>query len=216
MRTTQFMKTEITLPLTRAAVLALLLLLGSQAARAQDLPFTSASTGADGPLAFRSIPLQGRYDHAMAFDPVRQRVVLFGGYGGTYLSDTWLWDGTNWTQVFPPNSPSRRSSHRMVYDAERQEVILFGGYGYTNLTTITYLNDTWAWNGTNWIERTVASPPAARRYHSLAYAAAQKYTLLFGGYGAATFNDTWSWNGTNWTQLGPVTMPSARYGSTLA
>jgi hypothetical protein len=46
---------------------------------AQDLPFESGSTGADGPLAFPEIVSGGRQSHAMAYDPVRQQVVLFGG-----------------------------------------------------------------------------------------------------------------------------------------
>jgi uncharacterized repeat protein (TIGR01451 family) len=40
-----------------------------------------------------------RWEHAMTFDPVRGKAVLFGGNGspsGALLSDTWLWDGTNW------------------------------------------------------------------------------------------------------------------------
>jgi uncharacterized repeat protein (TIGR01451 family) len=40
-----------------------------------------------------------RFGHAMAFDPARGTAVLFGGVSwpsGTYLGDTWLWDGTNW------------------------------------------------------------------------------------------------------------------------
>ncbi|MEZ4365050.1 MAG: hypothetical protein R2939_02040 [Kofleriaceae bacterium] len=47
----------------------------------------------------------GRGRHAMAYDPVRDRVVLFGGdpiYGSPNigaLADTWLWDGAAWTEV---------------------------------------------------------------------------------------------------------------------
>src|SRR5436190_1922931 len=38
-----------------------------------------------------------RQNGAMAFDPVRQEIVLFGGYAGFYYSDTWVWNGTSWT-----------------------------------------------------------------------------------------------------------------------
>jgi hypothetical protein len=37
-----------------------------------------------------------------------QAVVLFGGYQATYvqsLNDTWLWNGTAWTEAEPLKSP---------------------------------------------------------------------------------------------------------------
>jgi len=39
--------------------------------------------------------------HDMAYDPRRERVVLFGGYDDENLGDTWEWDGERWTQVEP-------------------------------------------------------------------------------------------------------------------
>ena len=46
----------------------------------------------------------------MAYDSVRKKVVLFGGYplGGGTIGDTWEWDGTDWTQV--ADSPARSDS----------------------------------------------------------------------------------------------------------
>ena len=37
---------------------------------AQDLPYTSPSTGADGPLTFKKIVGGGRSSHALAYDSV--------------------------------------------------------------------------------------------------------------------------------------------------
>ena len=38
--------------------------------------------------------------HAMAYDSVRGKTVLFGGaIGSGYAGDTWEWDGATWTQV---------------------------------------------------------------------------------------------------------------------
>jgi hypothetical protein len=43
-----------------------------------------------------------RNGHALAYDAVRNRVVLFGGFrSGQDFSDTWEWDGTGWTEVTP-------------------------------------------------------------------------------------------------------------------
>ena len=54
----------------------------------------------------------------MAYDAARAQVVLFGGLDGQILQDehplekddTWVWDGTNWTQKSPANSPPPRGS----------------------------------------------------------------------------------------------------------
>ena len=44
-----------------------------------------------------------RLVHALAYDSARGRVVLFGGSDSSFnlLSDTWVWDGTAWTDVTP-------------------------------------------------------------------------------------------------------------------
>ena len=57
----------------------------------------------------------------MAYDAVHQRVVLYGG------GETWEWDGVNWTQATPAQSPSVVSGHDLAYDVARQRVVLFGG-----------------------------------------------------------------------------------------
>lgn len=43
---------------------------------------------------------QPRSDAALAYDPPRDRTVLFGGrHGISQLADTWEWNGEDWTQV---------------------------------------------------------------------------------------------------------------------
>ena len=57
----------------------------------------------------------GRYRHRMVFDPITNKIILFGGYrDAQYLADTWTYDyvTNNWTEVTPTNSPSaKRASH---------------------------------------------------------------------------------------------------------
>src|SRR5207244_3351855 len=95
----------------------------------------------------------------MAYDEVRQQVVLFGGSEDTFsgLIDTWIWDGIDWSERFTTNPPPARFSHGMAYDAARQEIVLFGGYDSGG-----YFNDTWVWNGTNWLSRSPATSPSVR------------------------------------------------------
>ena len=43
-----------------------------------------------------------RWGHAMAYDSLRGKVVMFGGYRdlqSQVRSDTWEWNGTEWSQV---------------------------------------------------------------------------------------------------------------------
>src|ERR1700733_1449233 len=92
-----------------------------------------------------------RENHAMAYDSTHGQVVLFGG-GHTYgdltneniLNDTWVWDGTNWTQKFPQTSPPARELFAMAYDSAHGQVVLFGGTEETD--DFTGLNDTWVWD----------------------------------------------------------------------
>ena len=140
-----------------------------------------------------------RFGHSMAYDSVRGKVVLFGGYGGSYLlNDTWEWDGSNWTLYTPATKPSVRYYHAMTYDSVRGKVVLFGGDNGSNL------NDTWEWDGTNWTQRSPATTLSARSGHSMAYDSAQGKVVLFGGsyyinFSNLNINDTWEWDGTTWT-----------------
>src|SRR5579863_4368285 len=104
------------------ASLAFLFVLSSCLCSAQELNWKEKSPGglSDPPA---------RLGHAMAYDKARGQVVLFGGTNGTGVvyGDTWVWDGSTWTQKFPQNSPPARNGHDLVYDEARGQVLLFGG-----------------------------------------------------------------------------------------
>jgi hypothetical protein len=94
-------------------------------------------------VATASSPMH-RWGFSMVYDSTRQNMVLYGGYGpsypsGTNLSDTWEYDGFNWTQVRPTHFPGDRTQYGMSYDATHKQVLLFGGIGDTGG------NDTWAY-----------------------------------------------------------------------
>jgi hypothetical protein len=104
------------------------------------------SAGANPP----DVPPTARQAMGMSWDGTH--IVLFGGTenGGDIKGDTWIWNGSTWTQVFPANPPCPRHSHRMAYDSVRGEVVLFGGTGDATACTEGggVRNDTWIWNGT--------------------------------------------------------------------
>lgn len=153
-----------------------------------------------------------RIGAAMTYDPVAKRLVLFGGVtqprtNPTYVSETWTWDGTNWTNVTPAtNLPPGRVAPAFAYDPVRQRAVLFGGSG-----SGAPVGDTWEWDGTQWTQRMSVVGPAARIGASLTWDAARRRLVLFGGNNGATFapiiySDTWEWDGTSWQQL-PITGP---------
>lgn len=154
-----------------------------------------------------------RYGHDLAYDPVRQRIVLFGGFQSSTLprlGDTWEWNGTTWTQIFPVTSPSARSGHRMTWDPVRQHVVLFGGRidGSSNF----YLGDTWSYANGVWTQLSTTGP-AAREGGSVTWdpGFAGGRVVIFGGIGGTgSRNDTWTWDGTQWVQVPTVTAPSQR------
>jgi hypothetical protein len=67
----------------------------------------------------------------MCYDAKNGIVLLFGGDSGdwpnyTYHKDTWIWNGSKWTEL-KISGPSSRSDHRMVYDPTKGNIFLFGG-----------------------------------------------------------------------------------------
>jgi uncharacterized protein (TIGR03437 family) len=140
---------------------------------------------------------------AMTDDSGNGRVVLFGGNNnGALLNDTWLWDGSNWISQSPQSSPPAREGAGMAYDAYHHEALLFGGgvFHFNGLTPVfSDLNETWAWNGSQWTQRSTTGP-SARDSYAFAYDLAHDRVVLFGGASAAAPNavisgDTWTWRG---------------------
>ncbi|MBI2925908.1 MAG: hypothetical protein HYY24_09415 [Verrucomicrobia bacterium] len=169
-----------------------------------DLPFTSGSTGVDGPLILNAPPTAGRYTHAMAYDTARQQVVMFGGYRSpNYLGDTWVLDGANWKQL-TASGPGARQDAAMAYDAARGQVVLFGGYNGSRF------GDTWVWNGSSWAQLDPTTAPSARYGHKMVYDSVRQQIVLFGGNASGNNNETWTWNGTTWSQRNPADSPSPR------
>jgi len=160
----------------------------------------------------------GRWAHDLAYDSARGVVVLFGGMGaGDGLDDTWEWNGTNWTLRTPANRPHGRYFYAMAYDNMRGVVVLFGGYYYVGGQGY-YLDDTWEYNGTNWVQRSPANHPSVRYGHALVYDSARGVVVLFGGTenGQNRMGDTWEWDGTNWTQRSPANNPPGQIAHAMA
>jgi hypothetical protein len=92
----------------------------------------------------------------MAYDVAHSLIVLFGGVSdGVGQNDTWVWDGTNWTQKSPQTSPSAREGPLMAYDVALSQVVMFGGENNDN----QQLNDIWVWDGASWTPQSPQNSP---------------------------------------------------------
>ncbi|HVE46138.1 MAG TPA: Calx-beta domain-containing protein [Acidimicrobiales bacterium] len=179
----------------------------------------------DGSSWQRETPLTSppsRQRAVMAYHARSEKLVLFSGTDGSSLSDTWTWDGSNWHQEAPAVGPPARNGASMAADGSGN-VVLFGGVKDVvfngpdpeNATPAMPLDDTWTWDGLNWIEERPAESPPPRAGAAMAYHAPTKRAVLFGGRNEerpsapfdVTYGDTWSWDGTNWASESPGPHP---------
>jgi hypothetical protein len=183
------------------------------------LMFGGATTGADGrnatpndtwtwvdhqwKLMKTSNAPPGRSNPSMAYDPVRQQVVMFGGGGvnsDALRNDTWAWNGNDWTQLQPTSSPQPGLFARMAYDPVQQALILVR----QSVTPGDPL-ETWLWSGTTWL-RVASGTPSPRAGFGLGNDPATGEVMLVGGrYGAigdsnAPKSDTYTWHKGAWSQ----------------
>lgn len=151
---------------------------------------------------------------AMAYDPIRNEILLFGGISRKGKQDgTWVRRAGSWERLDPAVSPPLRTGAAMAFDSQRGEIVLFGGH-----TDEGRVADTWTWNGERWLELTPETSPSGRSFAGMAYDDARGEIVLFGGLGAAggSLSDTWTWDGETWTEEHPVVSPPRRDGAGLA
>lgn len=155
-----------------------------------------------------------REAYGMAYDSARGVTVLFGGYDGTWLGDTWEWDGFVWMKVDDgdPNgitSPAPRAVMGMVYDSADGVVLMYGGAAGSAASS--QFEDLWQWNGTAWtmLRQSPGESPGARSFFGMTYDAVRGVTVLFGGTFGAGFQslrDTWELSGATWTWTEPCSI----------
>lgn len=126
---------------------------------------------------------QGRSSHAMVFDPIQSRIVLFGGRThNTDLNDTWVFQNNDWTPITTTDAPAPRSLAGAAFDRNRNRLVLFGGAHSVVATngTVTTTNyyDTWEFDGTNWTKISDNGPSVVRPL--LVYDEARQQMLMIG------------------------------------
>jgi hypothetical protein len=80
-----------------------------------------------------------RWRHAAIYDPMRVRMLVFGGFGNSGdRADLWQLDlsvePAVWSQIIPVGpAPSARSEHSAIFDPIRDRMIVFGGESQAGL-----------------------------------------------------------------------------------
>lgn len=165
-----------------------------------------------------SAPAQ-RAGHVMAYDPVRDVIVMAGGVDDTLaapderLDDTWELRGSMWTRTTTTVPEQLDRSSSLVYDRIGARMIAYGGlakYSATSATaeTLAYSNGTW----------TVLSDSTPGPLMEIAMAADPRdgSLLLFGGTDAnsvgpsSIFGATYRWGTTGWLLTSPGEPPPRR------
>lgn len=171
-----------------------------------------------------------RQDACSIWDPVRHRMLVYGGRGQQItpvFSDTWgltVAPLAAWTQVDPGGGgPGGRFHALSVYDPVRDRLLIYSG----TPDNLNLIGDVWALTlaGTPaWTQviGTTGTFPTPRNRPSVIYDPPRDRLLLFGGkitcgpFCEQYMNDVWQLDlsGTPaWTQLSPSgTPPAGRYG----
>jgi PKD repeat protein len=157
-----------------------------------------------------STPQYRSYGRSFAYDPVDNYLVLFGGYIGSYLADTWTFHDGRWTQLHPNTSPPGRDHSTLAWDPVDGYLVLFGGSNSGGP-----LGDTWTFLHGNWTQLFPKHHPSARWASSMAWDPADNEILLFGGCGGWALGDTWTYLKGNWTNVTQSTGPASRENPSL-
>lgn len=142
---------------------------------------------------------------AYAYDAARDEIVVFGGRASTALNgETWVFDGTTWTQRTPTTSPSARSDASAAYDPIRQRVVLTAGVFVGD-----FPQDLWTWDGTTWTSHPQPTRPPARYNAALVWNAQRQRLVLAGGFDIAgtPATDAWELDDTTWFRVEATSPP---------
>ncbi|MHA2342909.1 MAG: Kelch repeat-containing protein [Candidatus Hodarchaeales archaeon] len=171
------------------------------------------------PTTIMNTPLLGRYGQSMVYNPINQKIIMFGGFNvdeDNDLDDMWEFDSTTdtWRELHQTTKPPATSGHGMVYDSINEKFILFGGSGIYGWDDKTWVYDS-AKN--SWTEMLPQISPSPRGSPSIYFDPEIGETVLYGGYSdlAEGADETWTYNYANntWTLHNLTTKPEARYGA---
>lgn len=137
------------------------------------VPTTAFSSSAWVQLTPTGGPPSTRYGHSSVYDPVSNRLIVFGGCSpgpctttgpGVTLNDLWVLSNANgqggtptWIQLTPTGgAPPPRHHHVTVYDVVNNRMVIWSGDGtYQSLPNLT---DVWVLTNANGLDKVTGLP----------------------------------------------------------
>lgn len=140
---------------------------------------------------------------ASAYDPMRNRLVVYGGLALTSdgeqlpTANTYEWDGTTWERRLI-EGPGPLAEHAMAYDEHRHLIVLYGGLGGARTC-----ERTWEYDGERWSETGLETSARCRWRHTMTYDPDLRSVVLFGGISEdgcteGHCQETWAFDGAIW------------------
>ena len=139
---------------------------------------------------------------SLAYDPVNDEVVLFGGghvaergpYGKIVgYTGTWVYSHkeNDWRRLPLDVQPPPRMNTRLVCDSKNGVLALFGGDGQSH-----YLADTWLYDlkTRTWRVSQASGRPSARAGHFTLYDPQTGWIIIGGGYNREDLTDMWAFD----------------------
>jgi hypothetical protein len=145
-----------------------------------------------------------RADAAMAYDPARRSLILYGGYSMDQNdSDTWEWSSSNraWTKLAAQGGPGPLMSPGLVTDLRNKRILLFGGSADSTSTDPTLVNGmsdhVWQWDGATltWTDLTVftsAAVPYLDGFNNIGFDERRQKLIVYRGSGTSA--SYWEWD----------------------
>src|SRR3989344_1143324 len=163
-----------------------------------------------------------RTTHGAIYDADAKRMIVWGGFDGGDLGDTWELDLTTryseaWTQLTPSGTgPVARSQLMVAYKQATKKMYIFGGLvgagDYRNdLFELDLTDGTEAW--TQLKAEDAAGNPGSRADGVMVYDSGNNRLLIFSGYnGTNRLSDLWKWDiaGAAFSEVSDGAPPSAR------
>lgn len=171
------------------------------------------------PILMASCAPENRLGHRMFYDPVREKVMLYGGasWGGGYAfyDDLWEYDPDSelWLKIQTSNTPDGRFNAMVTYIPERHELFMYGGMASNDRVSDTWILDLATME---WTELDPADQPSPRSDSSVSYDPENDVVILFSGYrrDEVKTQQTWvySFEEENWVEMFPENPPLHQYG----
>jgi Putative Ig domain len=190
------------------------------------LPSAAAATSVDWVKQDPATKPGPRASPGMASDFGAGQVVMYGGYlvngtGTQFLSDTWTWDGSNWTSRCTACGPglvevAANEQTPMAYDPHTDRVVLWVSTTAAGPGQVQLDQATWVWDGSTWSEACsdCFGPGNCLDQAEMAYDPNLGKLIMAGFFGTRAGGcpqnpeyKTFAWNGSSWTDVSPPNSP---------